>query len=115
MLSFNCPDYYRTLYRMCVSVPAHVMVHGELGGQLSGVGSLLPLCGFRDQTLASTGSVHLTGLLSLLLGDRQYGNLISHTHTQMKSLSGMGRMLNTLRWHERAETEHRLHTIKFFM
>lgn len=42
MLFFNCPDYYWTLYIMCVSVPAHVMVHGELGGQLSGVRSLLP-------------------------------------------------------------------------
>lgn len=35
-------------------MPAHVLVRIEFGGQLSGVRSLLPLCGFRDQTLASS-------------------------------------------------------------
>lgn len=84
---FNCPDYYWTLYIMCVGVPAHVLVRVELGGQLSGVRSLLPLCGFRDQTLASSPALpvvtycidsknrtqaqhmlsSLTGLLSLSL------------------------------------------------
>lgn len=84
-----------------MSVPAHVLVRVELGRQLSGVRSLLPLCGFRGQTLASSPALpvftycidsktrtqaqhklsSLTGLLSLFLGDRQYGNLISHTYT----------------------------------
>lgn len=135
MLFFNCPDYYWKLNIMCVSVPAHVLVGVELRRQLSGVRSLLPLCGFRDQTLASSPALplftycidsknrnqaqhklsSLTGLLSLLLGDRQCSNLISHTHTQMKSLSRMGRMLNMLRWHECTEVEYRLDTIKFFI
>lgn len=107
-------------------MPAHVLVHIAFGGQLSGVRSLLPLCGFRDQTLASSPALpvftvlilrtqaqhtlsSLSGLLSLLLGDRQYSNLTSHTHTQMKSLSGKERMLNMLRWHKRAEVEQTTH------